>query len=857
MDGLSLPTAQAFSGMVSFLICIFCLALSGARRSERTAKTYTFLAIAYGLQGLRRAWVFMTHWAPFMGLVVDPLYILWTFSLWVGVRSYGRKTAVPPAWLAVPAVLIGWSLIAHGLDVPRIWRLLPMHFAGAALYWWAGIHLWRLNHEHWSWGLAVLPILFLLSGLNTAIAPFAAHTWYGPYGFALASGMNLTIGMGLMLTALLEEQQALVDETKSRRLAEEASRRSFILIETLLASSPAGIAIYEGNTGRCVIANQAMADMTGGSIDALRSQNFRTLDSWRLAGLTALTESALSDNVTQHQEVSVCTSFGKDVALEFFISRFDVEGKPHLMLIATDITHRKQAQEALLRKTALLEAQMNASLDGIMVTDEHGTRLLVNQRMIDMGDVPQHILVGGNARAMQDYLTELVRNPGEFMEKVRYLSGHPYATSRDEVEFKSGKILDRYSAPVLGEDGHYYGRIWTFRDITERKRAEEEKARLEFQLLQSQKMEAVGTLAGGVAHDFNNILTTIIGYSSLLQGETDNGDPRKLYVDHILTASQKAAGLTQSLLAFSRKQAIELKPCKVNHIIKEMEKLLIRLLTEDITLNVVLAGPDATIMADITQMDQVLINLAANARDAMPGGGSLVIEAKEVHLDDEFVRIHGYGEPGSYAVITVTDTGCGMDEKIRQKVFEPFFTTKEAGKGTGLGLSTVYGIIKQHNGFINVYSEPGKGTAFRIYIPTIKAESTEIALDPQPIRGGTETILVAEDNSELRGLMKRVLLSHGYVVIEAVDGEDAVQQFTAHKDSVRLLVLDVVMPRKNGKDAYEEIRRMRPDVKALFASGYTGDVVLGKGIQDDAPDFVSKPLSPKELLIKVREILDR
>lgn len=398
----------------------------------------------------------------------------------------------------------------------------------------------------------------------------------------------------------------------------------------------------------------------------------------------------------------------------------------------------------------------------------------------------------------------------------------------------------------------------TVSDITDRKQALKEKAHLEAKFLQAQKMEAIGTLAGGIAHDFNNILTALIGYSNLLQIKMAADDPLRAYVDQILKSSEMAANLTQNLLAFTRKQVTELKHHNVNSVIQGIEKLLQRLISEEIELKIVLTDEDVTIMADFTQIDQVLLNLATNASDAMPNGGKLTIKTELVKFDDSFIKAHGFGKPGEYALISVSDTGIGIDEKTREKIFEPFFTTKEIGKGTGLGLSTVYGIVKQCDGFITVYSEPGEGTCFHVYFPTtaIKVEKDTVSHTLQ-VRGGTETILIAEDHGDSRHLIKEVLDSNGYVVIETVDGSEAVQKYIDFKDKIALLVLDVVMPKKNGMDAYNEIKEMKSDIKVLFMSGYTGDIVLDKGIHENEFNFISKPLSPNALLLKVRGILDK
>jgi CheY-like chemotaxis protein/two-component sensor histidine kinase len=299
-----------------------------------------------------------------------------------------------------------------------------------------------------------------------------------------------------------------------------------------------------------------------------------------------------------------------------------------------------------------------------------------------------------------------------------------------------------------------------------------------------------------------------------------------------------------------------MKPYRITAIVKDVEKLLQRLMPEDIDLTIEL-GDDTTVTADMTQIEQLLINLAANARDAMPQGGKLKIETQRVKLGEEFRRTYGYGKPGFYVLLSVSDTGIGMDKKTQEKIFEPFFTTKGPGKGTGLGLSIVYGIIKQHNGYINVSSRPGEGSTFLLYLPEVKEKPRETRSAVREAEGGRETLLIAEDNAEIRAVTSDILKVLGYTVIEAVNGRDAVEKFSKHQDEIKLIILDVVMPEKSGKEAYEEIRTMRHDVKALFMSGYTGDIVLGKGVFGKALDYIAKPIAPNDLLHKVRNILDR
>jgi len=395
-------------------------------------------------------------------------------------------------------------------------------------------------------------------------------------------------------------------------------------------------------------------------------------------------------------------------------------------------------------------------------------------------------------------------------------------------------------------------------DITDRKHSEEEREKLQAQLRQAQKMEAVGQLAGGIAHDFNNMLTAIIGYSTLLNMGLKEDDSLRRFADQILAVSEKAAKLTHSLLAFSRKQIINPRPVDLNEILKGAEILFTRLIGEDIEFKTIQSIHKLVITADKGQIEQVLMNLIINAGDAMPEGGSLTISTEPFTIDGEFIDVHGYGKIGAYALISILDTGEGMDEKTRGRIFEPFFTTKEVGKGTGLGLSIVYGIIKQHEGYIDVYTAPKQGTTFNIYLPLtedkIVIEKSEIP--PSNIRG-RETILLAEDDKDVRGLMKGFLEEYGYRVIEAVDGADAINKFIRFKESIQFLLLDVIMPKKNGKEAFEKIQMMKPGIKALFMSGYSDDIIHKKGILEKRLTLIMKPVSPTDLIRKIREVLDK
>jgi PAS domain S-box-containing protein len=424
-----------------------------------------------------------------------------------------------------------------------------------------------------------------------------------------------------------------------------------------------------------------------------------------------------------------------------------------------------------------------------------------------------------------------------------------------EVELKKKNgghvVVLLTSTAVRDKDGKITAYRGIMKDITDWKR-------LEQQLLQAQKMEAIGQLAGGVAHDFNNILTAIIGYGNLLKTEVSQNEILSTYAMHILNSAERASHLTHNLLAFSRRQMINPRPVHVNNILNVLKTFLPRLIGEDIELSMFFAKKVLMVIADSSQIEQVLMNLATNARDAMPDGGRLTIRTNQVELDSEFIMAHGYGKIGSYAIISVEDTGQGMDKETKERLFDPFFTTKEVGKGTGLGLSMVYGIIKQHNGYIDIQSELGKGTTFKIYLPLTQSTVEDKKPESLPVlKGGTETIIIAEDDIYVREFLKNILTEFGYKVLEAIDGEDAMIIFNAHKDTIQLIILDVVMPKKDGKEVYHEIKKVSPDTKVIFMSGYATDILYKKGIVEEGLIFISKPISPDELLIKVREVLDR
>lgn len=522
-----------------------------------------------------------------------------------------------------------------------------------------------------------------------------------------------------------------------------------------------------------------------------------------------------------------------------------------------DITDHKNAEETLRQRNAWIDTILQASPAAIFTMDTNGIILSWSK----------------GAERMFGWSEEEAR--GKF---------HPIVSEENKLSFlanlkkvHSGERLDRLelvrrkkdgspicisvsAAPLYDGGGKVMGQIAVVLDITEHKKNESERAALEEQLRQSQKMEAVGQLAGGVAHDFNNILSAIVGYAQISLMGMEEKDPNRGNIEQIMTACGRATVLTQRLLTFSRKQSVNLVRCDLNDIVSRFENFFARLVREDIQFTTRRAEQPVPVMADRSQMEQVLLNLVANASDAMPNGGRITIEANVVHISPTNSEGSEIKKPGSYAVLSVLDSGTGIPEYIKDKIFDPFFTTKQPGKGTGLGLSMVYGTIKKHDGAIFVSNIATGGACFRIYLP-LAAGSSEVNDWDEAIKTsaleGTETVLLAEDDPSVRAVSARVLRGYGYAVLEAVDGAEAVEVFQQNQKAVRLVVLDGIMPKKNGKEAWEEINTLSPGIKAIFISGYAEDIFTKDGIPDGQAVFIQKPVPPLALVRKIRDVLDK
>jgi two-component system, cell cycle sensor histidine kinase and response regulator CckA len=641
--------------------------------------------------------------------------------------------------------------------------------------------------------------------------------------------------------------------------------------------------------------------------------------------------------------------------------------------VALDITERKRAEASLSFQNLLLSTQQETSLDGILVVDEHATIVSYNRRFLQLWEIPPTIVASREDGLLLEFVRDQVEDPEAFLARVAYLYAHPSEKSHEELRLRDGRTLDRYSAAMIGADDKYYGRVWYFRDISERRQAEEglrrseaefrelvehaplgiyrstrsgrfltvnpalikmlgygwaeemlrldiardvyadpaererlirespnqtevlwkrrdgacitvrltsrgiptpaggeecyeglvedvtEQRNLENQFRQAQRMEAVGRLAGGVAHDFNNVLTAITGYSDLLLEDLGPEDPKRTDVEEIKAAALRAAALTRQLLAFSRKQVLQTRVLDLNEVVRTLDSMLHRLIGEDVKLELALASALGAVRADPGQIEQVILNLAVNSRDAMPSGGKLTVETANVELDDAYVREHTGATPGRFVMLAVSDTGIGMDAETRAHIFEPFFTTKELGKGTGLGLATVYGIVKQSGGYVWVYSEPGRGATFKIYLPLVDAvpDTAGLPVPVQPVTGGRETVLVAEDDPSVRAVVSDVLTQKGYRVLRAPDGQAALEMARSHPAEIHILLTDIVMPGMTGRELAEALVAVRPGVRVLYMSGYTDDAVVRHGVLEEGMPYLQKPFAPRALASKVREVLDR
>ncbi|MBA3579596.1 MAG: response regulator [Gemmatimonadaceae bacterium] len=506
------------------------------------------------------------------------------------------------------------------------------------------------------------------------------------------------------------------------------------------------------------------------------------------------------------------------------------------------------AKVELNQAVSLLSATLEATTDGILVLDLTGKTVLMSRKFVELWRIPEAVLASPDEEVRLRFATEQLVDPTQITEGVPELFSDPGAANFDVLLFKDGRQLERSSLPQrIGDE--IVGRVFTFRDVTERLQMEE-------QLRQSLKMEAIGTLAGGIAHDFNNLLTVIRGHAELVKKTLHPSLLEVGDLTQILVAADRAAALTHHLLAFSRKQMLQPVPLDLNVVLSSLAPMLRRLIGEDIEIEVAPARDLFVVTADPGQMEQVLVNLIVNARDAMPRGGRITIGTENVVVSDQ-ERLSGLPF-GSYVMLSVSDTGHGIPAAVRDRIFEPFFTTKEVGKGTGLGLSTVFGIVKQSDGYLVLDSEVDQGSTFRIYLPraTHAHVPTPRDVEALPELGGWETILLAEDEAAVRALVRRMLENNGYTVLVARDGSEAIRLAAAHAGAIDLFLTDVIMPGTGGVELARRIREHCPDTPVLYMSGYNDEDIARRGGLGEHSRLLPKPFTAAVLALAVRAALE-
>jgi PAS domain S-box-containing protein len=638
---------------------------------------------------------------------------------------------------------------------------------------------------------------------------------------------------------VLDERRLRVERTQAANALSATEERYRVLFESM----PLPVWVFDVETRQILAVNAAAVQHYGYSREeflALKIEDLRLPEdiapSQEHARRSSRGAGIQSSGAWRHRKKD-----GSLILVEVTWHTVTWNGRLAEIAAASDITERRRAEEALAESEALYRKVIEASFDGIDRTEE-GIVREANRGFAEMFGYSADEVIG---RPVLDFVAE------ESVEAVRQRVSQGIEGSYELVgKRKDGTRILLEATSRTHNIGGRRGRLTALRDVTQKRQLEE-------QFRQAQKMEAVGRLAGGVAHDFNNLLTVITSCAELVLMDTEVSDPRQENLQEIRKASQAAAGLTRQLLAFSRQQVIEPKLITIEDVVATAEKMLQRLIGEDVELVAVLNEDPATVKIDPGQLEQVIMNLAVNARDAMPDGGKLTLETSSVELNEAYARTHWPATSGRFALLAVSDTGMGMTEQTRARIFEPFFTTKEVGKGTGLGLATVYGIVKQSGGFIWVYSEPGQGTTFKIYLPRVDEAPTasQQAMSATSLLG-TETILLTEDAPALRATAHQILERYGYTVLDAPSSTAALTLARARSGPIHLLLTDVVMPGMSGRELAERFIAKRPGVKVLYMSGYTDDAVVRHGVLRPGIAYLQKPFTPDTLARKVREVLD-
>ena len=658
----------------------------------------------------------------------------------------------------------------------------------------------------------------------------------------------MEVGQPGELLARRAERLLKVHRDQLQRLqAEEAVRESEQQYRLFFEANPAPMWVYDLDTLGIIAVNEAAIEHYGylrGELMAMKITDIRSEDDAGgvLEDLQRSNSGFQARRLERHR-----LKDGSIISVEISSNDLMFLGKRARLVSVTDMTERQSAEEALRESEERFARAFDSNPDPMSIHRlDDGTYIDVNQSFLNVTGFSRDEVVGRTV----DAVNMVVDNQARAVWRRTLQESRSITNWETQFRVKSGEIRwGLLSAEAIDVRGVRCV-LSVCEDITERRQLEE-------QLMQSQKMEAIGTLAGGIAHDFNNLLTAIIGHSQLLKRRIGDHDPVYADLVEIEKAGMRAASLTRQLLAFSRKQMLEMKILDINSVIADMSPMLGRLIGEDIVLKIDLDPQLETVKADSSHIQQVIMNLTVNARDAMPRGGQLTIETRNVSLDATYAKSHAEAESGDYVMLAVSDTGCGMDKEIQGRIFEPFFTTKEHGKGSGLGLSTTYGIVKQSGGSIMVYSESGHGTVFKVYLPRAlgTAEQPEQE-DRGAVSTGSETILLVEDEEMVRTLAAQVLSTVGYRVVDAAGGQEAIGVAESHQGHIDLLLTDAVMPEMSGMELVDRLQRIRPDMSVLMMSGYSREAMAG-AVLSQGISLLQKPFTPVDLCRKVREVLDR
>lgn len=646
-----------------------------------------------------------------------------------------------------------------------------------------------------------------------------------------------------------------------RKRSEEALRESEIRYRTLFNALQDAVLLSpvdgEGVPLGYIQVNEAASHMYGYSINELLGMGPQDLVAPEYRALIQALGIQLIKNGHYRVEREDRTKSGRRVPVDVSVTLLELQGQLACISVVRDMTDHKQAEEQIHNHLRFLDTIMENCPFAMWISDSQGTVCRTNKTLRDALEYEDAQIVG-----LYNVFRDVNLIEQGVMSQVHAVF-EEHAPARFTIFWSSAKALgfttrkkkdfwiDAAMYPIMDGRGNLANVVCQWNDVTQQKQLQE-------QLHQAQKMEAVGQLAGGVAHDFNNILQAVIGYGNILMDSLEENNKTYEYAREIIHGAERAAALTRQLLTFSRRQIMAMEELDLNVVTEQLVKMLQRLIGEDIRLNIVLSERPGRIHADKVQVEQILLNLCVNAREAMPQGGTLTIATENVSFDEEFCIANPWASPGNYVLLRVADTGCGMDLQTQERIFEPFFTTKEASNGTGLGLATVYGIVRQHQGMILVYSEVGIGTTFKTYFPFSVREAPVIEIKSNPsIKGGSETILVAEDEEALRVLAVRILESAGYKVLLAADGQEALELFEKHATEIDLLLLDVVMPRMGGKAVYDTVHQRWPNVRYLFMTGYSSSAIHTDFVLEEGLNLLQKPYDLGTLLQKIREILDR